>query len=83
MLVGKTYTEKISGKGGRLDQLLQRGASHREVIQELYLAALSRFPSSPELAELESVLGNSSDKRRAWEDLTWSLITSREFAFNH
>ena len=83
MLVGTTYTEKISKKGGRLDQLMQRDASHREVIQELYLAALSRLPAPPELAELESVLGQSSDKKRAWEDLTWSLITSREFAFNH
>ncbi|MDE2666662.1 MAG: DUF1553 domain-containing protein [Acidobacteriota bacterium] len=83
MLVGKTYTEKISRKGGRLDQLIQRDASHREVIQELYLAALSRLPSPLELSELESVLGKSSDKRQAWEDLVWSLITSREFAFNH
>ncbi|MYC81234.1 MAG: DUF1553 domain-containing protein [Acidobacteria bacterium] len=83
MLVGKTYTEKISRKGGRLDRLIQEDASHGEVIQELYLAALSRFPSSLELAELESTLRNSSDKRRAWEDLMWSLITSREFAFNH
>jgi hypothetical protein len=83
MLVGTTYTEKISRKGGRLDRLIQEDASHGEVIQELYLAALSRFPSSLELAELESTLRNSSDKRRAWEDLMWSLITSREFAFNH
>ncbi len=83
MLVGRTYTEKISKKGGRLDPLIQRDASHREVIQELYLAALSRLPSPLELSELESVLGKSSDKRRAWEDLLWSLITSREFAFNH
>ena len=83
MLVGTTYTEKISRKGGRLDRLIQSNASHREVIRELYLAALSRFPSSLEMAELESALSNSSDKRRAWEDLMWSLITSREFAFNH
>lgn len=83
MLVGTTYTEKISRKGGRLDRLIQRDASHREVIQELYMAALSRFPSPEELAELESVLSKSSEKRRAWEDLMWSLVTSREFAFNH
>ncbi len=83
MLVGTTYTEKISKKGGRLDRLIQRNASHREVIEELYLAALSRLPSPREVAELESVLSTSSDKKRAWEDLIWSLITSREFAFNH
>ena len=83
MLAGTTYTEKISGKGGRLDRLLQEDASQQEVIQELYLAALSRFPSPLELAELEAVLGKRPDMRRAWEDLVWSLVTSREFAFNH
>ena len=83
MLAGKTYTEKISGKGGRLDRLFQEGASHREVIQELYLAALSRLPSPLELAELEAALGKGPEKRRAWEDLIWSLVSSREFAFNH
>jgi hypothetical protein len=83
MLAGTTYTEKISGKGGRLDRLIQEESSHREVIQELYLAALSRLPSPLELAELEAVLGKRPEKRRAWEDLLWSLVTSREFAFNH
>ena len=83
MLAGTTYTEKISKKGGRIDRLIRNDASHREAIQELYLAAFSRFPSPPELAELESVLSKRSEKRKALEDLIWSLVTSREFAFNH
>ncbi len=83
MLAGTTYTEKISKKGGRIDRLIRNDASHREAIQELYLAAFSRFPSPLELAELESVLSRRSEKREALVDLIWSLVTSREFAFNH
>lgn len=83
MLVGKTYTDKISQKGSRLDRLVENEASHRMVIQELYLAALSRFPSAAEQSELEGVLREKSSKREAWEDLLWSLISSREFSFNH
>ena len=83
MLAGTTYTEKISKKGGRIDRLIRKDASHREAIQELYLAAFSRFPSPLELAELESVLSRRSEKREALIDLIWSLVTSREFAFNH
>ncbi len=83
MLVGTTYTDKISKKGGRLDRLIENEASHRIAIQELYLAALSRFPSPAERTELEAVLRERSSKREAWEDLLWSLISSREFTFNH
>ena len=36
------------------------------VIQELYLAALSRFPSAAEQSELEGVLREKSSKREAW-----------------
>ena len=83
ILVGTTYTEKIARKGGRLDRLIERNATHREVIQELYLSALSRFPTPLELDDLESLMGEKPEKKQAWEDLLWSLITSREFAFNH
>ena len=83
MLVGTTYTDKISKKGGRLDRLIQNEASHRTAIREFYLAALSRFPSATEETELEGILQASPSKRKVWEDLLWSVISSREFVFNH
>jgi hypothetical protein len=71
-------------------RLVREGKSDAEVIDELYLSALSRPPSHAErdglLARLESgpIAGNDEASRRTrLEDLAWAILTSREFLFNH
>jgi hypothetical protein len=83
LLVGTTYTSKFSASGGKLAQLLESGASNRQIIEELWQAALTRFPASEEQHELELWLGKQSARREALEDLLWSLVASREFSYNH
>lgn len=83
MLVGTTYTRKLSQPGGRIDQLLKRGASDREIVEEFYLAALARFPTEEEQTGLQKLIKQSPSRREALEDLGWSIISSREFAENH
>lgn len=83
MLAGETYTDKISRAGGKVDLLVQRGASNQEAIAELYLAALARLPTERERAELDALLTRESARRDALASLTWAIISSREFAFNH
>ena len=82
-LAGPTYTRKLSAEGSRVHQLLQDGASDADVIEELYLVALSRFPSVKEREALEETLPQLGSRQQAFEDLTWALIASREFAFNN
>lgn len=84
MLAGPTYTAKISQKGGRLDELLQKGASDEEIINEFYLAALARLPEPEEKRELLNVLAQRSSHRAETLDrLIWAILSSREFAYNH
>lgn len=83
MYAGPTYTPKISQLGGRIDSLLERNAGNQEIIEELYLAALTRFPTAEEVAALESLIEQQSSRREAIEGLTWALLASREFTFNH
>ncbi len=82
-LVGKTYTRKLSAKGGRLDRLLRDQASNSQVIEELYLAALSRFPTPEEKKDLQKALSQAASRRETLEDLTWAMIATPEFALNH
>jgi hypothetical protein len=82
ILVGSTYTKKLSREGGRLDRLLKSGRSDREMIEELFLAALSRMPSEEEITGVEKLVFQRS-RREALEMLLWALISSREFAYNH
>ncbi|MXZ35405.1 MAG: DUF1553 domain-containing protein [Acidobacteria bacterium] len=83
LLAGSTYTGKLSGKGSRIDRLIAEGASNAEMVEEFYLAALSRFPTAEERGELEGWIEGQASRQRAAEDLVWALIGSREFAYVH
>jgi len=52
------------------------------------MRALARKPTEKELAKFAEVIqqaGSLGDKarREALEDVCWSVLTSREFVFNH
>ena len=83
MLAGPAYTDKLSGKGGRIERLLQSSATDREIVEEFYLAALSRFPTPEETSQLVRIVGTWPSRKQALEDLLWGVIASREFAYNH
>ena len=80
---GRTYNEKLGRKGGRLDRMIRSGRSNEEIVEELYLLAFTRFPSRDELDRLLRLLEESPSRKTTLEDLTWALISSREFAYNH
>ncbi|MFO0912135.1 MAG: DUF1549 and DUF1553 domain-containing protein [Pirellulales bacterium] len=56
-----------------------------EIVRSIYLRSLGRLPTEAEesglLSELESV--PAEQRREAIEDLYWSVLSSREFLFNH
>ena len=83
MLAGDTYIEKLSKEGGRMDRLLKSGASDAKIIEELYLAALSRLPSDAEQRELQQRISTSASRPEAIRSIAWALISSREFVTNH
>ena len=69
---------------GRSLDLDLRG-SDEEIVEELFLAALSRFPTGEERARaLEYVAGKGKKNRpRAFADVLWALVNTAEFIFNH
>jgi Protein of unknown function (DUF1553)/Protein of unknown function (DUF1549)/Bacterial Ig-like domain (group 2) len=82
---GDTINQKLEAKGNRLEEMLAAGMNHEEIVEEAYLAALSRFPTDAEKSRLVAVLAEAgpADKRAALEDLYWSILSSKEFLFNH
>ena len=81
LINGSTINEKL--RSGTLPQLLANKLSDTELIQALYLRALSRPASAAESAAWKSQLAQSPDRAATAEDLLWALLNSREFAFNH
>lgn len=74
---------KIADGNGRIARLMQAQASPEAMVEELYLAAFSRYPTEPERRTAGDYLASAEDRRRAAEDLLWTLLNTREFTFNH
>ena len=53
------------------------------IVEELFLATLSRFPDRGERQEALAHLRAAQDRRQAYVDLVWALINTREFILNH
>jgi hypothetical protein len=54
-----------------------------ELIDELFLAALTRFPRAEEKTEALKYLASAKNRTEAVTDLLWALVNTREFILNH
>jgi hypothetical protein len=81
---GSSLNDKLQAKGNRLERLLATKLPDDKLVEEVYLSALSRLPTDDEKSRLLAVLAEpGQDKRQVAEDLYWSVLSSREFLFNH
>ena len=82
---GTTVNDKLALKTGRLGRLLESGADAVRLVDEVYGRALARPPRLEERRAFEDVFREAGpDQRKAVaEDLFWSVLTSREFLFQH
>ena len=79
----RDVVSKLDDPGGRLARLLKQIPDNRELITELYLTALSRFPTADELqAQLEFVQ-QSPNREAGMKDVLWTVLNVREFIFIH
>ena len=72
---------RIVDRQGRLAKLLGDQADDRALIEELYLASLSRYPTAAEVKTALDYSAESESRAEAMQDVLWSLINIREFLF--
>lgn len=73
---------KIGHRHGRARALANSPQSPREIIDEICLSTLSRYPSTPEREVLlEAFRAAGEDRRRAVEDVLWVLLNTKRFVF--
>ena len=90
---GETLNRKLRAMGGMVDMLIKLRMPDDRAVDYLFLAAFSHYPTEAErrviLNDLRSAEAKPkgpdgiSPRRAALEDMTWALLTTREFAFNH
>jgi hypothetical protein len=80
----KALQDKLSSAEGRVKRLADSKAMPEEIVNELYVSALSRLPSYEELqVALLAYSREKATRQTATEDVLWALLNSPEFVFNH
>lgn len=82
---GDTLNNKLQAKEGRVEKLVSSDSPNYAIIEQAYLMSVARYPTDNEMQDLLTVMNSTpADQRRiVIEDLLWSLLSSREFLFNH
>lgn len=75
--------DKVMNRRGRAAELANSSLTVDDMITELYLTTLTRFPSEQELVLMRSAFEESKDRHEVTEDILWTLLNTREFVFNH
>jgi len=73
----------LTAGDNRLGRLIEAGTPEPAILDELYLAALSRPPNEEEAQVHLSYVSRSDDRRKAWEDVAWAIVNSKEFLLRH
>jgi hypothetical protein len=76
---------KLTAGNGKAQVLASdKDRPHELKIRELYLLAFSRPPLPEEMTiAIAHINKNEMDPKRAYEDIVWALINTKEFLFNH
>ena len=81
---GPTLHGKVIARDNRIGKLLKAGADDATIVDQLFLATLSRHPGEAERDLAVSELAkHATDRRLAAEDLLWTLLNHPEFLFQH
>lgn len=81
-LAGNTVQSQINS-GQVVPKLLAANRTPEQIIEELYVRALSRQPAPDEMKALLELVGADTRDRKVYEDIFGGLIGSTEFLFNH
>ncbi len=76
--------EMVSAKNSKVVQQVLQIEKSDQLVERLFELIMGRKPDSDELNHCVKFLNARSDSRQAAvESLTWALVTSAEFRFNH
>src|SRR5262249_9549194 len=83
LLNGEALNKKIANPTGRIETMLKAKMTNDQIVEDLYLATLSRLPDQDEIDRAQRWLREAPTAREALQDVLWVLVNSREFMFNH
>lgn len=83
LINGPTVEKWLKTKVKVLTERLQKLDSADALADELYISILTRHPTDDEANAVSDYLSAVSDQNTAIQEMTWALLSSTEFRFNH
>jgi len=77
---GVTISDAVADPKGRVAKLVLSGKDDKAMVEELYLAALGRFPDAQESDRGVKYLAGGAKASRT-QDLMWALLNSKGFLY--
>jgi hypothetical protein len=67
-----------------VSRIASPGRPEDEVVEELYLTIVARYPTAAEQATVQELLQQSeSSSEDVYQSVAWALLMSSEFSLNH
>ncbi|HPA16543.1 MAG TPA: DUF1553 domain-containing protein [Verrucomicrobiae bacterium] len=83
-MLNSSHIYRKIDQGPKIRALVDPKRKPGEIVEELFLTILSRFPTPEEVKTFEAYGRAGGPKRREdWVDFIWSLINSEEFQYRH
>jgi hypothetical protein len=82
-LLNSAQIQRKIEQGPKLLALIRARGAPREIVDNLYLAILSRWPTDRERQAALAHAEAAADPRAAAQDVAWALFNSTEFLYRH
>jgi hypothetical protein len=82
-MLNSTHIRSKIEQSSKLREVLQSKKKPRDIVDELYLTILSRYPTDDELIIFRDYAQPGHEGRRPMMDLIWALFNSAEFLYRH
>jgi hypothetical protein len=83
LMADGTMVAKLQSPQNRLNALLLFHKDDPPVLEDLFLATVSRLPTKSEKARFAEYRKGQKDRRKVFADTLWALVNTTEFVFNH
>lgn len=83
LLNSPEVNEKISHRQGQARRLAESALTPEQLIEEIYLVTLSRFPTETERELMQTAFAPETPRRQSVEDILWATLNTKEFLYSH